>query len=247
MFPDVDEAGLPTFLLVTCEHAGREVPEPYRQLFAGADDVLEGHRGYDHGALGVALRLGAKCSAPLIFTTTTRLLVECNRPLHHPALFSEFTAALSDAEKRRIVAAYHEPHCRSVERAVASAIQAGMRVLHVGVHSFTDVLDGQVRDVDVGVLFDPSRPDETAISEAWIAELGRQRGDYRIRANEPYAGIDECLVSTLREKFSADRYLGVEIEVRQGLVPTEEQQHAMGDLLAATLARVVGFRSRSEG
>ena len=39
--------------LLTCEHGGNQVPEPWRERFAGAQDVLASHRGWDRGSLAV--------------------------------------------------------------------------------------------------------------------------------------------------------------------------------------------------
>lgn len=105
MCHDVTRVRPPTSLLITCEHAGRDVPEAYRHLFVNAAHVLDSHRGYDIGAPGVALRLASRCSALLIFATTTRLLVECNRSPGHHERFSEFTDKLSAKDKRKILAA----------------------------------------------------------------------------------------------------------------------------------------------
>ena len=42
-------------LLLTCEHGGNRIPPRYRTLFQGHRRLLESHRGYDRGALAVAI------------------------------------------------------------------------------------------------------------------------------------------------------------------------------------------------
>ncbi|MBY0441989.1 MAG: hypothetical protein K2Q25_07615 [Mycobacteriaceae bacterium] len=37
--------------IITCEHSGKRIPAPYRQLFNGQQALLNSHRGYDLGAL----------------------------------------------------------------------------------------------------------------------------------------------------------------------------------------------------
>jgi predicted N-formylglutamate amidohydrolase len=234
--PDGHPVHAPTFLVVTCEHAGRDVPAAYRHLFPKADPILDSHRAYDIGALGVALRFAAHFAAPLVHTTVTRLLVEPNRSPGHPQLYSEYTAHLPDHEKLAIAGAYYAPHRDGVTRIIDEAIRAGHRVLHVGVHSFTDVLDGAVRDVDVGLLFDPDRPTELALCQAWKHTLDRARGDLRTKFNEPYRGIDDGLTTTLRATFSNAHYAGLEVELRQGLLASESSQHGFGELLGASLS-----------
>lgn len=226
----------PTFLLLSCEHAGHDVPPEYRHLFAGAESTLATHRGFDIGIKGVALQVAARTAAPLILTTISRLFVEPNRSLGHPQLFSEFTRDLPEPERQAIIDTYYEPHRAGVTRTVDAAIRAGHRVAHVGVHSFTDVLDTHVRDVDLGLLFDPDVRSEVAVCTKWGRELERMRPDLRIRHNEPYRGIDDGLTTTLRALFGPHDYAGLEVEVRQGLILDVPSQRCIGNLLGAALA-----------
>ena len=229
----------PTRLLLTCEHAGREIPSEYRKHFRGAGGVLRSHRGSDMGTLGVGLRMASVLSAPLIVTTICRLLVEVNRSLDHPELFSEFTRGLPAPERSDIIGRYYRPHRESVEHAIDDATRAGHRVLHIGVHSFTDVWQERTRDIDIGLLFDPSRESEREVCAAWRERLGASNGGMRIRDNEPYLGIDDGLTTAMRNRFSGDAYAGVEVEVRQGLVLRARDQRRMGNFLAGSLQRVL--------
>lgn len=223
-------------VLVTCEHGGCEVPKEWQRLFRGARDVLRSHRGLDIGALGVARRLADRVNAPLISSTTTRLLIELNRSIEHPRLFSEFSAGLSEAERARLVDTYYVPYRGTVERVIGSLIGSGRRVLHVSVHSFTDVLDGDVRELEIGLLFDPARVWEVAVCGAWRGAIeGRCGGGFRVRENEPYAGVDDGLTTHLRGMFGGDVYAGVELEIRQGLIGRGGEQRRFGDVLAETM------------
>ncbi len=189
-------------LLVTCEHGGNRVPARYRGLFPRA--LLESHRGWDPGALHLAREL-----APgVICTTTTRLLVDCNRSEGHPRLFHE---AVPRAERARILERYYRPH----RERVRAALRGGLPVLHLGIHSFTPVLDGRRRDVDIGLLYDPSRPREREFARRWAAALRRARPDLRVRMNRPYKGTSDGLTTSLRALVPDSRYAGIELEVSQ--------------------------------
>lgn len=229
----------PTYILLTCEHGGRDVPLAYKRLFRGQKPVLDSHRGYDIGALGVALRMAPRLAAPVLFSTVTRLLVDLNRSIDQPDAFSEFTAPLPARERERIVEAFYTPHRDAAFRIVASAVAAGHRVLHMGVHSCTDVLRGQRRELDIALLFDDARPLEAGFAERYRASLVQHAGDLRFPFNEPYRGADDGLTTALRGSFAAESYLGIEIEVRQGMILTLSEQHAAGDLLADALLATV--------
>lgn len=203
-----------TFLLVTCEHGGNRVPAAYRALFAARKDALASHRGYDPGALALARDLARAFDAPLVASTVTRLLVELNRSARHPQLYSEATRDLPRAEKAQISARYYEPYRREVERRVAEARERGRRVLHISSHTFTPVLDGEVRNADVGLLYDPRRPGERALCERWRQSLSARAPGLRVRRNYPYRGYEDGLTTYLRRRFGRG-YLGVELEVNQ--------------------------------
>lgn len=231
--------GLGVSVVLTCEHGGCEVPPEHVGCFALAKEVLATHRGWDPGALLAARRMSELCGAPLVASTTTRLLVDLNRSLGHQQHFSEFTGALPDSERESIVRKHYAPFRAEVRRLIEAEVAAGRRVLHVSMHSFVDVLDGaQERDLDIGILFDPLREAEVSISEAWRAGIEAAAPGVRVAFNRPYLGIDDGHTTALREVFADPSYAGLEIELRQGFVRTNEAARAAGELLASALARV---------
>lgn len=229
----------PTFLLITCEHGGHDIPEAHAHLFTGAEETLRSHRGWDAGALTLAQDLAADLTAPLIFSTTCRLLVELNRSEGHPELFSEFTRELPAADREELLARYYHPYRDSVRRTIDHAIAAGERVLHLSVHSFTPRLGDQVRTVEAGVLFDPARPAEAAVADWWLPRL-RARG-LEARPNEPYKGTDDGLTTALRIELAPGAYAGVELEIRNDLLTGPDARHiadgVAGDVRALLVAR----------
>ncbi|MEQ8914483.1 MAG: N-formylglutamate amidohydrolase [Pseudomonadales bacterium] len=229
----------PEVVVLSCEHGGHDVPPAYAYLFKGADDVLASHRGWDIGALGVAQRMACVTSWPLVACTFTRLLVEPNRSPDSGTLFSRYTQGLDDATKAIITRDYYERHRGSVERVVGDAIGAGRRVLHVGVHSCTDELDGRVRELEVSLLFDPDRESEAEICQAWNTELAMLEPAWRLPFNEPYKGTDDGLTTWLRGKFPGDYYAGAEVEVRQGLIAGMNARRHVGDVLVRALSAVL--------
>jgi predicted N-formylglutamate amidohydrolase len=213
--PSHGEADIETALLITCEHAGKRVPPAYRHLFAGHDELLDTHRGWDPGALAFARQMAKAFGAPLFHTETTRLLIDNNRTLGSPELYSEFTKPLPPAARRQIVDRYYWPHRTPILAWVRDTIAAGRRVLHIASHSFTPELDGVVRTADVGFLYDPRRRAEVVFCDHWIAALGRDRPDLRLRRNYPYLGNSDGLCFRLRKLYPGDVYAGIELEVNQ--------------------------------
>ncbi len=195
------------------------MPEQYQELFEGADEALQSHRGWDPGALDIATFLAEQLPAHLFFETTTRLLIELNRSLDNPALFSTFSNKLDDAGKARLIAEYHRPYRQSIESKI---LELDKCVLHVSVHSFTPVWQGVSRAVDIGLLFDPERSGELAYCQQLERELVLRLPGVNIRFNEPYKGTDDGLTTTLRKKFPGNKYLGIELEINQKFVDTPQ-------------------------
>lgn len=203
-------------LVLSCEHGGHRVPAKYRRCLP-SESVLASHRGWDRGALVLARELARRFEAPLVAATTTRLLIETNRSIAHPRLFSKWSRALPEAQRRQILERYWRPHRDAVEGFVRSALDRHGRVLHLSVHSFTPRLKGRLRAVDVGLLYDPARRAERAFADAWLLALRDRTGALRLRRNQPYRGNSDGLTTSLRALFGP-RYLGLELEVNQRLV-----------------------------
>jgi predicted N-formylglutamate amidohydrolase len=202
-------------VLITCEHGGNSIPAAYRRYFRGHEAALQSHLGYDPGALTLARDLSRACRAPLVCSTTSRLLVELNRSPGHPRLYSKITRNLPANEKHALYMHYYLPYREDVEKRIIAALRAGGCVVHVSCHSFTPVLEGEVRNADIGLLYDPSRSPERCLSMVWQAGLGEAMPGLVVRRNYPYSGISDGLTTHLRRRFPAPRYMGIEIEVNQ--------------------------------
>ncbi len=214
-WPEPSRVGRPTNILVTCEHGGHGIPVEYRALFAGHEDVLASHRGWDPGSLSLARALAHALGGRLRFSTTTRLLVDLNRAPHNTAVFSEVSRALSAEERRRLLERYHEPYRARVARDVADAVAHEARLLHLAVHTFTPFWRGVDRTTDIGLLYDPVRPLERTLVAAWSGELKQRLPGWSIRRNHPYRGSTDGLTTWLRKSHGPERYLGIEVEVSQ--------------------------------
>src|SRR6202022_3561915 len=204
--------------IITCEHGGNRIPAPYRRLFRGQRALLDSHRGYDPGSLVMAKALASACRAPLVASTISRLLIDPNRSIGHPQLFSAATRAAPAQTRAQIVERHYRPYRVQVERLVRQAVAHGHRVIHISSHSFTAELDGKVRDTDVGLLYHPGRPGEVELAVRWKETLAALTPELRVRRNYPYAGKADGLTSHLRVRFAQRDYLGIELEVNQGIV-----------------------------
>ncbi len=101
-------------------------------------------------------------------------------------------------------------------------VASGGTVLHLAIHSFVPVLDGVEREVEIGLLFDPGRGAERAfcqrVRRGLRESLAGGAHRLRVRFNEPYRGVADGLPTWLRKHFPPSQYMGIELEVSQGLI-----------------------------
>lgn len=204
----------PLFLLVTCEHGGNRLPSRYASFFRGHAALLRSHRGYDTGCLRMARALSDALGAPLVASTITRLLIDLNRSPDRADLYSEFTREVDEAMRREIFHRYYLPFRTKVETQVAQAIAGGRQVLHISSHSFTPQLHGEVRNADVGLLYDPARTAEAELCRHWRDALLGRLPELAVRMNYPYLGTDDGFTTALRRMFP-QHYAGIELELNQ--------------------------------
>ena len=120
-------------------------------------------------------------------------------------------------------------------------------MLHISVHSFTPVWNGQRRTTSIGLLYDPRRPQERDLCQQWKKQLQNMAPHYTIHSNQPYRGIADGFTTHLRKQHlaipaghksgSAGCYAGIEIEVNQSLIEsaTSTQIRTLASLLVETL------------
>lgn len=213
------------------------MPSAYAHCFTEAAADLQSHRGWDPGAAELAVYVASQWHAPLYAQSATRLLVECNRSLDHDQLFSSYTRNLPAEIRERILRDHYHRYRNGVEQELERMPHP---VLHLSVHTFTPVWDGHERAVDIGILFDESRKEETAFCRLWRSSLEKKLPGLRIRFNEPYRGVDDGFTTYLRQKFPGNQYLGIELEVNQKWHTTDDWLIIAGKIAASLETLLAG-------
>lgn len=209
----------PQALIFTCEHASREIPPDLSSLFRGKTKLLKSHRGFDEEALPIAEQMSTSCKAPLYSGHYSRMVVDLNRSANHPRVFSEITKGLPQAERDRLIQTLHRPFREYVQAHILRSANKGKSTLHLSIHSFTPVLSGEVRNCEIGLLYDPRRKLEMAFAQrlkvAIQNEFATSTPTLRIRMNYPYRGYSDGHTTALRKLLSKTQYMGLELEFNQ--------------------------------
>ena len=224
-------------LVLTCEHGGNSIPNAYRILFNGNQNILKSHKGYDLGALDVFNTL-KELSDYSRSNITSRLLIEPNRSLHHKYLFSGISKPLSKLEKQNIIDHYYLPYRNHVEQAIKNFIEMNENVLHISVHTFTPTINQVERHCDIGLLYDSSRKLEKAICKQLQTEIKKLNPQLKVRFNYPYFGKSDGFTTYLRKLFP-ENYLGIELEINQKFSKNNRMDTSIKQVLFKALNQLI--------
>jgi len=225
--------------LTTCEHGGNRTPAPYVKLFQDYGALLRTHRDYDIRAFAMAQELARVLVAPLVAATTTRLLIDINRSIGHKHLYSAASRSATISVRRQIVKLYYLPYREKTEALVDMAVAGLKRLVHISSHSFVPELNGEPRDADIGLLYDPGRSGEAELCKQWQACLLAQAPYLKVRRNYPYQGKADGLTSHLRRRYPPAAYVGIELEIDQTHASMGRYRRALRALIAQALQRAL--------
>jgi predicted N-formylglutamate amidohydrolase len=208
-------------LLLLCDHAGKAVPRALGDLGI-SDHELARHIGWDIGALDVARELSALLDAPLVSSTYSRLVIDCNRwpggegsiPAVSDGTPVPANVDLQAADIDARAGACFWPYHNEVERLIAAFLARGVKPALFVVHSFTPEMAGFRRPWQLGVLW---RTDER-LPVPLLAAL-RRLDDVLTGDNEPYSAR-ASYEYTLTAHAEAHGLPHCSIEIRQDLIAT---------------------------
>jgi predicted N-formylglutamate amidohydrolase len=225
--------------LLTADHAGRAIPRRLARLGV-SDEELERHIAWDIGIAGVTERLSDALDATAVLQSYSRLVIDCNRRPEWPSAIPEISEAtrvpgnenISEAERAARRHEIFDPYHARIGGLLNARGDAGRRTVLVAMHSFTPVFKGEVRSVEVGILYNPEAHDIRL--PGIMLELLRAEGDLIIGDNAPYAitGNSDYTVPVHGEARGLPH---VEIEIRQDLIVAAAGQTGW----AARLARLL--------
>jgi predicted N-formylglutamate amidohydrolase len=221
--------------LLTCDHYGRLIPQALGDLGVGESERAR-HIGWDIGIGAVSTQLADALGAHMVAQRYSRLVIDCNRPLHVPSsipLISEATRIPGNeglnpearlARRRAIFDPYHQRIAEIIDARTAR----NQPTILLAMHSFTPVYAGIARPWHIGTLYEHDRRLPHLLLQALRAERGLVVGD-----NEPYA-VREGSDYTIPAHGAARGLLHTGIEIRQDLITVEAGQREWAERLACT-------------
>ncbi len=203
-------------VLLVGEHAGHRVPAPWGDLGV-PPALLASHFGVDIGIRNLVIRVAQQTGALAVLARYSRIFLDYNRPESSVEYCRPDLAGIPVPANLSL-----SPQEMALRQAVAAqplrkAIEHGMRGAQVlfPVHSFTPVMNGEKRDVDIGLLYRDATPLISAIG-GFLAARCRDHG-LRFGPEKPYAYAPAHNETLTRHGYDAGRP-GFQIEVRNDLL-----------------------------
>lgn len=202
--------------VIVCDHASNRIPAKYGDLGLSGAERLS-HIAWDPGALAVSRMLSDLLDAPLVQSTVSRLIIDCNRALDAPDLIwtlSEATRIAAneglDADELQYrIDHFHRPYHASIETLLEARRHAGQETILICLHSFTPAYHGVARPWPIGLIHGL----DTAYTQAVYDALKIDDPDMNVGWNEPYAALNG--VTLTLEKHGDGRGLeATMIEIR---------------------------------
>ncbi|CAM5448640.1 hypothetical protein MAUB1S_07559 [Mycolicibacterium aubagnense] len=222
--------------LLIAEHAGNKVPAPWRDLGLAAP-YLETHFAVDLGIDALTRRLSQRLQAPAVIAHYSRLFLDYNRPVEEwdhmrPDLGGipvpgNLDVGDNDRQLRRDIG------WAPLEQAIANGVP-GRKAL-VSVHSFTPVMAGVRRDVEIGILWREPSPFVSVILQT-IQGRGHAAG-LKVGDNEPY-DWRQAVGYTLNRHGLQQGLPCFYLEVRNDLLTDPDRLEKVSQVLEDSLSKV---------
>ena len=190
-------------LLFSCEYATCAVPEAYREVFHGAEDVVASPAGWDPGALNLAQGFSMKFRTPLVHGQRTRLLIDLDAA--GEARWSRFSKKLPEAGRLKLVEREEVAYRTTLRQRIEDDLRRHPSMLHVMVRT----VDGQAGQVVLESFAAGSLGE--SLAAAWRAALLPSGLDVSHRKGV----LDSALVAELGGRFPAERYGLLRLKVAQ--------------------------------
>lgn len=225
-------------LLLTCDHAGLQVPAALGSLGVSAADMRR-HIACDIGVEALGRLLAEQLDAVCIGQRYSRLVIDCNREPGSEGSIAEIsdgtripgnlglTAAQAATRRSEIFDPYHARIVAELDARRERRQPCALILLH----SFTPVWDGIARPWHIGLLYNRDARLARTLQQA----LQQQNAaDLLVGDNQPYSGSDGTDYALNR--YGEARGLPyVELEIRQDLIGDSNGQQRWAERLARAL------------
>ncbi|RYD19354.1 MAG: hypothetical protein EOP88_19285 [Verrucomicrobiaceae bacterium] len=192
-----------TAFLFSCDNATCAVPEQFREIFRGSEDIVASTEGWEPGSLNLAQGFAMKFRTPLVHGDVTRLLIDFGKD--GDERWSRFSLKLPETTRVKLVDRHERPYRQMLSQRINEDLRRHFAMVHVMIHTDAST-DGMV------MLETPPDADlAEQVAGVWRSQLAAADLDVRhVRGVEGSA-----LAVALAKEFPADRYAQIRLGVSQ--------------------------------
>ena len=224
--------GTPYVLL--CDHASNRIPRRLRDLGLARAD-REAHIGWDIGAADLARGLARALSAPLVLTSYSRLVIDCNRPLDSAGSIATRSAGVTIAANQGLTAAMiHErrdalfhPYHQAIAALLDERERRRQPTVVLSLHSFTPDFPGAARPWQIdfayhrdrrlaGLLLDHFDAPGIVVGDN-LPYAVDDESDYSIPQHGERRGLPHVLIEIRQDMLATPAAIGIWVERLAGL------------------------------
>ena len=234
--------------LFLCDHATNFIPPELNDLGLPPSELAR-HIAWDIGAAGVTKTLAEIFDAPAVFSSVSRLVVDCNR---HPEAadcvptISDATAIpgnsnLSGTERTARLETWFHPYHQAVESVLLERESREVETVVISIHSMTESLAGEARPWPIAI----SSYQDRSLADPILAAL-RKSGEFPVGDNQPY-DLDPAVDYSVPYHAMRRGLPHLQVEFRQNEIAAAKAQQQWALVLAAALKECGIRASHSPG
>ncbi len=179
------------------------MPEAYRELFRGSEEVVTSQAGWEPGSLNLAQGFSMRFRTPLVHGDVTRLLIDLGED--GDARWSQFTNKLPDATRAKVADRHERPYRLVLNQRIAEDLRRHDALLHVMVHTAPSSEGLILLETPPGAVL------AERFAAAWRAKLAAAEVDVR-----QVSGVAAmALAASLGKTYPPERYAQVRLAVAQ--------------------------------
>jgi predicted N-formylglutamate amidohydrolase len=222
--------------VLLCDHASNFIPVELDDLGLPESELAR-HIAWDIGAAGVTEALSEILDAPAILSSTSRLVIDCNRHLDASDLIPAVSDGtpipgnqhLSDRGRAARIERWFHPYHNAVESVLLERESRGVESIAVSIHSMTPSLAGQPRPWQIALSSHLDR----SLADPVLAAL-RRPGDVVVGDNQPY-DLDPAVDYSIPFHALRRRLPHIQVEFRQDEIADAAKQYRWALRFAQTL------------
>jgi len=190
-------------MLFSCEYATCAIPEAYRELFHGQEEVVTSPEGWDSGALNLAQGFAMKFRTPLVHGLHTRLLLDLDK--NGDERWSRFSMKMPAAGRQKLADREETAYRALLKQRISEDLRRYPSTIHIMLRTTAET-EGRVilESFAKGGLGEP-------IASSWRDQLLRDGFD--VSHSREVTG--SALAAELCGQFPEDRYSLLRLKVSQ--------------------------------